>query len=149
MFSLRTAVWTLAGLCLAAGGPATAQVKPSAGMLRYPDVSQEKIVFSYADDLWVVDKDGGVASPLASPPGGERFPRFSPDGQDVAFVGKAPPELAAFLVDEPNGLAGFGHPRDATEHPRVPLPERDSRRLGNLNGGKGCGQGASRKNAVG
>lgn len=62
-------------------------MKPSAGMLRYPDVSQDKIVFSYADDLWVVNKEGGLASPLASPSGGERFPRFSPDGQDVAFVG--------------------------------------------------------------
>ena len=29
---------------------------PSAGMMRYPDVSQEKIVFSYAGDLWVVDR---------------------------------------------------------------------------------------------
>ncbi|MEM9941676.1 MAG: S41 family peptidase [Planctomycetota bacterium] len=56
-------------------------------MMRYPDVSQDKIVFSYANDLWVVNKKGGMASPLASPKGAERYPRFSPDGKRIAFTG--------------------------------------------------------------
>src|SRR5437879_3420026 len=54
---------------------AGAQVTPHAGMLRYPDVSAESIVFVYADDLWLVPRTGGLATPLASPPGGELFPR--------------------------------------------------------------------------
>ena len=29
-------------------------VRPHAGMLRYPDVSQSQIVFVYAGDLWLV-----------------------------------------------------------------------------------------------
>ena len=48
---------------------------PHAGMLRFPDISQDSIVFSYANDLWIVPKEGGVARPLASPPGAETFPK--------------------------------------------------------------------------
>jgi tricorn protease len=66
---------------------AWSDVTPSAGMLRWPDVSKDRIVFSYANDLWTVAKNGGVASPLASPPGQESFPRFSADGATIAFVG--------------------------------------------------------------
>lgn len=64
-----------------------AQSVPDAGMLRYPDVSAERIVFVYANDLWTVDRSGGLAMPLASPPGTETNPRFSPDGSEIAFVG--------------------------------------------------------------
>ena len=58
-----------------------------AGMLRFPAVSDEHIVFSYGNDLWLIPRDGGQAEPLASPPGQELFPRFSPDGQHVVFQG--------------------------------------------------------------
>ena len=64
-----------------------ADVTPHGGMVRYPDVSATHIVFSYANDLWTVPKAGGMATPLSSPPGGEAFPRFSPDGKTIAFVG--------------------------------------------------------------
>ena len=55
------------------------------GLCRYPDVSKTDIVFAYGNDLWIVPKQGGVASPLASPPGFEGTPRFSPDGKSIAF----------------------------------------------------------------
>ena len=67
--------------------PAAAQNQPDAGMLRYPDVSDEHIVFVYGNDLWLAPKDGGEASPVASPPGSELFPKFSPDGASVVFQG--------------------------------------------------------------
>jgi len=66
-------------------GPAD-DVTPSAGMMRFPDVSSQHIVFSYAGDLWMVSRDGGQALPLASPEGQELMPRFSPDGKTIAFV---------------------------------------------------------------
>ena len=50
-------------------------VEPHAGMLRYPDVSSTHIAFVYANDVWLVPREGGVAAPLASPPGMEYFPR--------------------------------------------------------------------------
>ena len=62
-------------------------VEPHAGMLRNPDVSATHIVFRYANDLWLVPREGGVAMPLASPPGVESFPRFSTDGRAIAFLG--------------------------------------------------------------
>ncbi|MBK7641799.1 MAG: PDZ domain-containing protein [Planctomycetes bacterium] len=66
---------------------AAAFVQPHGGMLRYPAVSATQIVFVYADDLWLVPRAGGVATPLASPAGVELLPRFSPDGRTIAFVG--------------------------------------------------------------
>lgn len=56
-----------------------------AGLFRYPDVSQTHIVFTYANDLWLVPREGGNAIRLTSPAGVETFPKFSPDGQSIAF----------------------------------------------------------------
>ncbi|MFW5653938.1 MAG: hypothetical protein ACOC0P_07815, partial [Planctomycetota bacterium] len=37
---------------------AVADVTPDPRMLRYPDVSKDAIVFSYANNLWVVSREG-------------------------------------------------------------------------------------------
>src|SRR5215467_10546646 len=58
-----------------------------AGLFRWPDVSSSQIVFTYANDLWVVSKDGGEATKLSSPAGVEIYPKFSPDGKSIAFTG--------------------------------------------------------------
>jgi tricorn protease len=58
-----------------------------AGLFRYPDVSATHIVFTYANDIWIVPKDGGTAIRLSSPAGVESFPKFSPDGKTIAFSG--------------------------------------------------------------
>ena len=59
----------------------------SAKLMRFPDVSETHITFTYGNDIWVVEKSGGVAHRLSSPAGLESFPRFSPDGQTIAFSG--------------------------------------------------------------
>ena len=56
-------------------------------MLRYPDLGPNDIVFTFANDLWLVDKNGGVARPLTSALGAESLPKFSWDGKTIAFVG--------------------------------------------------------------
>ena len=33
----------------------------NAGLFRFPDVSKTQIVFTYANDVWVVSKEGGTA----------------------------------------------------------------------------------------
>ncbi|MDP9043110.1 MAG: DPP IV N-terminal domain-containing protein, partial [Bacteroidota bacterium] len=58
-----------------------------AGLFRYPDVSETQVVFSYANDLWLVSREGGEAVKISSPPGVESYPKFSPDGRTIAFTG--------------------------------------------------------------
>jgi tricorn protease len=89
-----------------------ATVEPHGAMLRYPDVSESLITFLYANDLWVVPKEGGVATPLASPPGEESFPRFSPDGKVIAFVGNYDGDIDLYTIPASGGV-----PFRVTHHP--------------------------------
>jgi tricorn protease len=82
-----------------------AQNMPSGGMMRFPDVSEKHIVFSYANDLWIVDREGGTAMPLASPDGAERFPRFSPDGKSIAFTGNYEGNTDVYVIPSTGGVA--------------------------------------------
>ncbi len=95
------------------GAPAaSADIDPHGGMLLYPDVSAEHIVFVYANDLWVVDRAGGMARPLASPPGAEMFPKFSPDGQTIGFVGNYEGDRDLYTISVMGGVA-----KRITHHP--------------------------------
>ncbi len=82
-----------------------ADVTPNAGMLRWPDVSATHIVFSYANDLWIVPKAGGQAQPLASPPGAETLAKFSPDGKTIAFVGNYEGGRDIYTIPSTGGVA--------------------------------------------
>ena len=67
---------------------AFAQNLPEGRLMRFPDVSGNKIVFSYGGDLWLVSRDGGTADRITSAPGQELFGKFSPDGKWIAFTGQ-------------------------------------------------------------
>ncbi|MBN1225294.1 MAG: PD40 domain-containing protein, partial [Candidatus Aminicenantes bacterium] len=56
--------------------------------LHQPDIHKDKIVFVYADDLWLVPAEGGPAKRLTSHQGVESNPKFSPDGKWIAFSGQ-------------------------------------------------------------
>ncbi len=64
--------------------PAQAQTK----LLRFPDIHGDRVVFTYAGDLWVAPVDGGTATRLTAHPGIEIFAKFSPDGRSIAFTGQ-------------------------------------------------------------
>jgi tricorn protease len=89
--------------------------RPHAGMLLYPDVSATHIVFLYANDLWLVPREGGLARPLAGPRGREGFPRFSPDGQSVAFMGNYDGDMDLYTVPVSGGVATRVTHHPATE----------------------------------
>ncbi len=63
---------------------ATAQI--NAKLMRYADVSDTKIAFVFGGDIWIVPKEGGLAVQLTRSPGEESWPKFSPDGQSIAFT---------------------------------------------------------------
>ena len=85
--------------------PPGADTQPDARMLRYPDVSATHIAFVYADDIWLVPRDGGMALPLARPAGPEMFPRFSPDGSPLAFVGNYEGNRDLYVLPMAGGIA--------------------------------------------
>ncbi len=80
MYKTLSTLLTLTSICTAS----RAQI--NAALLRYPDVSATQIVFTYANDLWVVPKTGGTAAHLSSPAGVEVYPKFSPDGHSIAYT---------------------------------------------------------------
>lgn len=85
-----------------------------AGLFRYPDVSKTQIVFSYANDLWVMPKEGGTAIKLSSPPGVEVYPKFSPDGKNIAFSGNYDGNIDVYVIPVTGGvperLTSHGYP---------------------------------------
>ena len=81
-------------------------------LLREPTVSDQHIVFAYANDLWIVDRAGGDAQRLTSFPGTETDPHFSPDGQHIAFTGQYDGDTDAFVVPVEGG-----QPQRITHHP--------------------------------
>ncbi|MBB6325553.1 tricorn protease [Algoriphagus iocasae] len=61
------------------------EAQTDARLMQLPDVSDTQITFTFGDDIWVVAKSGGVAMRLTSPEGPEMYPKFSPDGKQIAF----------------------------------------------------------------
>jgi len=86
--------------------------EPHAGMLRSPDISRDHIVFSYANDLWTVSREGGEARPLASPAGSEWRPRFNDDGSLIAFSGNYDGGQDLYVIKTEGG-----QPSRITHHP--------------------------------
>jgi tricorn protease len=83
---------------LALGAPTEAR------LMRFPAISGNQIVFSYAGDLYTVPADGGTASKLTSDIGYEMFARFSPDGKQIAFTGQYDGNTEVFVIPAEGGI---------------------------------------------
>jgi tricorn protease len=81
-------------------------------LTRNPTLSKTHIVFSFAGDLWIVDRAGGEARRLTTGTGNEAAPLFSPDGQWIAFTGEYDGNVDVYVV-----AASGGVPRRLTYHP--------------------------------
>jgi len=89
-------------------------------LLRFPDVWRDRIVFSYAGDLWTVGTQGGTAARLTSHPGLELFGKFSPDGRHIAFTGQYGGDEQVYVMP-----SGGGAPKQLTFYPaKGPLADR-------------------------
>lgn len=69
-----------------------------ARLFRYPDVSAQQITFVYGGDVWLVSKQGGLAYKITSSPGEESFPRFSPDGNSIAYSANYNGNIDVYLM---------------------------------------------------
>ncbi|NBC65228.1 MAG: Tricorn protease like protein [Bacteroidetes bacterium] len=58
----------------------------SAKLMQYMDVSETDIVFVYGGDIWLVPKEGGTAVQVTRSQGVETWPKFSPDGEHIAYT---------------------------------------------------------------
>jgi tricorn protease len=83
-------------------------------LFRSPTVNRTHIVFSYADDLWMVARAGGEAVRLTSGLGTESGPIFSPDGTQVAFTAAYEGNTDVYIVPAKGGV-----PKRLTYHPAV------------------------------
>ncbi|MGZ8545496.1 MAG: S41 family peptidase, partial [Flavisolibacter sp.] len=90
------------------------QAQIDAGLFRFPDVSKDQVVFTYANDIWVMPKSGGTAIKLSSPSGVESYPKFSPDGKSIAFTGNYDGNSDVYVIPAAGGvpqrLTSHGYP---------------------------------------
>jgi tricorn protease len=75
-----------------------------ARLLRFPAIHGDRIVFTYAGDLYTVGAEGGTARRLTSHEGFEMFARFSPDGQSIAFTGQYDGNTEVYLMPAEGGV---------------------------------------------
>jgi tricorn protease len=103
-------------LVLALAAPVAAQTK----LLRYPDIHGDRVVFTYAGDLWTAPATGGTAVRLTAHPGLELFAKYSPDGKWIAFTGQYDGDEQVYVIPATGGV-----PTQLTFYPaQGPLPVR-------------------------
>lgn len=73
-------------------------------LLRFPTISGNKIVFSYAGDLYLVDKKGGIARKLTNDIGYEMFAKFSPDGKNIGFTAQYDGNTEIYIMPASGGV---------------------------------------------
>ena len=95
-------------------------IRPDATMLQFPDVSNSHIVFSYANNLWVVPRQGGTANKIASPAGQVMLSRFHPDGNSIAFMGNYEGDLDLYTI-QIDGTNPIATANRVTYHPSTEL----------------------------
>jgi tricorn protease len=93
---------------------ASAQAAPAQAplLLRSPSLSQEKIAFRYADDIWTVSRNGGEAERLTANGKVVAGPFFSPDGAWIAYSTHLNGNTDAYIIPAAGGV-----PRRITWHP--------------------------------
>ncbi len=97
---------------VAAQSAASSTTGHSPLLLRNPSLSQDRIAFLYADDVWTVSRQGGEAQRLTSDGRVTAGPFFSPDGTEVAYSAHLNGNVDVYVMP-----SGGGVPRRITWHP--------------------------------
>ncbi len=121
-YRVLTAIFSAAALSLLLPGVSrVSHAQEQEGrLMRFPAISKDAIVFSYAGDLWLVPMTGGTARRITTDPGLELFPRFSPDGKTIAFTGQYDGNFNVYVIPSEGG-----EPKQLTYLPdSVHMPER-------------------------
>jgi tricorn protease len=84
----------------------------STRLLRSPTISATQIAFAYANNIWTVERSGGLARRLTSFQGQTTNPHFSPDGRWIAFSGEYAGNVDVYVIP-----AEGGDPKRLTWHP--------------------------------
>lgn len=89
-----------------------------ARLMRFPDIHDNTVVFTYAGDLWLVPAQGGTARRLTGDEGNEYVAKFSPDGKQIAFGATYDGNLDVYVMP-----AEGGEPKRLTYHnsPDIPI----------------------------
>src|SRR6202795_936011 len=98
------------GLLLASAGYSFAAADTPL-LVQAPTMSKTQIVFAYGGYLWSVPRAGGEARQLTTN-GHESRPKFSPDGNWIAFTGQYDGNVDAYVMP-----ADGGEPKRLTWHP--------------------------------
>ncbi len=98
MKKLRSALLIL-GMLIATGVVAQEQAR----LLRFPAIHNDQLVFSYGGDLYSVSAEGGMARKITTHEGYEMFPKFSPDGNHIAFTGQYDGNTEVFIMPNEGG----------------------------------------------
>ena len=73
-------------------------------LMRFPTISGDQLVFSYAGDLYTVAKAGGIARKLTNDDGYEMFAKFSPDGKNIAFTAQYDGNTEVYVMPSEGGV---------------------------------------------
>jgi tricorn protease len=73
-------------------------------LLRHPSLSEDSIAFLYADDIWIVARQGGEARRLTSVGTVAAGPYFSPDHTQIAYSTRAHGLADVYVVSTDGGV---------------------------------------------
>ncbi|WP_419727898.1 S41 family peptidase [Lichenicola sp.] len=101
LMGLLSATALSTGTALAQG--AAPAVPPT--LMRFPNSHGDRIVFVAHGNLWTVSKSGGTAQRLTADPGQDLMPRYSPDGQWIAFTASYQGNQDVYVIPAGGGVA--------------------------------------------
>ncbi|HWA96118.1 MAG TPA: PDZ domain-containing protein [Terracidiphilus sp.] len=81
-------------------------------LLRNPSLSANSVAFVYADDIWMVSRQGGEAQRLTSNGHVDGGPFFSPDGSEIAYSAHLNGNTDVYVIPSNGGI-----PKRITWHP--------------------------------